>query len=196
MKRSLVSMMVFLSVGLSIACVKIPTDTYTHSAATVRPSIPATMGVIEAAEATPTPIPTPDPTPEPTPTPTPKPTIAPTPRPTEASNEYRPTGGGITGYVSYYSRAGCLGCDPNFITASGEPLDDTAFTLAVVPGQYDMGQMVLVTNLSNSRQTIAKVNDTGGFAQYNRIADLSLALYEYLNAKTDDSLILIEPVTK
>lgn len=100
------------------------------------------------------------------------------------------------GKVSYYSRAGCLGCSPNMITASGEPLDDKALTLAVVPGAFPMGQMVLVTNLSNGRQTMAKVNDTGGFAKYNRIADLSLALYTYLNAKTDDSIMLIEPVIK
>lgn len=123
----------------------------------------------------------------PTPTPTPKPTPIP-------DDNYYPAGRGIMGKVSYYSRAGCIGCSPNMITASGEPLDDSKFTLAVVPGQYEMGTMVLVTNLSNGRSAIAKVNDTGGFAKYNRIADLSLALYEYLNAKTDQSIIMIEPV--
>lgn len=192
MKRILVSVILFLALGGSLALSKTPIQDNVKSAATVRPSILTTTTSTQPVEATPTPTPTPTPVP----TPTPAPTVAPTPEPTSDGSDYRPTGNSIIGKVSYYSRAGCIGCSENLITASGEPLDDAKFTLAVVPGQYEMGQMVLVTNLSNSRQTLAKVNDTGGFAKYNRVADLSLALYDYLNAKTDQSIILIEPVTR
>lgn len=95
----------------------------------------------------------------------------------------------ITGKVSYYSHAGCLGCGANQITASGESFDENAMTLAVVPGSLPMGTMVQVTNLDNGKSITAKVNDTGGFAKYNRIADLSLGLYNALGAKTDISNI-------
>jgi rare lipoprotein A (peptidoglycan hydrolase) len=181
---------VFLAIGLTIAFGKLPPQPFqpqTKSATTTRLPPPASSSAfISAVEATPTP------TPIPTPAPTPQPTTAPPPD----SADYYPISGGITGKVSYYSRAGCIGCSANLITASGEPLDDNALTLAVTPGAFPMGTMVLVTNLSSHRQVIAKVNDTGGFAQYNRVADLSLALYTYLNAKTDESIILIQPVAK
>jgi rare lipoprotein A len=102
-----------------------------------------------------------------------------------------------TGKISYYSHAGCLGCHPNQITASGEPFDENAMTLAI-PAEWraeiPMGTMVRVTNLDNGKSQIAKVNDTGGFLKYNRIADLSLALAQALEAKTDQSTITLEVI--
>lgn len=82
----------------------------------------------------------------------------------------------IRGTASVYSRAGCLGCSRNLITASGEPLDDSRLTLAVaLPLPFKLGTQVKVTNEETGLSVVAVANDTGGMARYNRIADLSLA---------------------
>jgi rare lipoprotein A len=101
------------------------------------------------------------------------------------------------GKVSYYSHSGCLGCDQNQITASGEPFNENEMTLAIPAewrGEIPMGTMVKVINLDNGKSRVAKVNDTGGFLKYNRIADLSLALYKAIEAKTDQSIISLEVI--
>ncbi len=57
-------------------------------------------------------------------------------------------------------------------TKSGEifrPLSATA-----AHNTLKMGTKVKVTNLKNKKQIIVKINDTGGFAKYGRIIDLSL----------------------
>lgn len=83
------------------------------------------------------------------------------------------------GLASYYSKAGCIGCSPTLTTASGEKLDDNKLTLAVTPEMVKnyklMGKYVLVTNTKNKKSVRAKINDTGGFSKYGRIADLNLA---------------------
>ena len=107
------------------------------------------------------------------------------------------------GFVSSYSATygGCLGCtkhyDENgqlyYITASGDRLDDNKFTIA--SNQFRLGQRVTLINLSNGKSIGAIVNDTGGFdtPQYNnRIADLSVATMNALEAKTDIDLIEIQ----
>lgn len=94
------------------------------------------------------------------------------------------------GYVSYYSRAGCLGCSKNLIMANGEPLDDSRSTIAF--NWLPMNTKVRITNLNNGRVTVAVVADTGGFNSLNRIADLTLAVANELETKTDISLVLIE----
>ena len=58
--------------------------------------------------------------------------------------------------------------------------------------EIPMGTRVIVTNLDNEISIEAKINDTGGFLKYNRIADLSKGLYEYLEAKTDITNIKYE----
>ena len=83
------------------------------------------------------------------------------------------------GLASYYSKSGCIGCSPTLTTASGEKLDDNKLTLAVTPEMVKnhklMGKYVLVTNTKNKKSVMAKINDTGGFSKYGRIADLNLA---------------------
>ena len=83
----------------------------------------------------------------------------------------------LVGIASYYSVAGCLGCHPQMIMNNGERLNDSKMTLALTPVNYRAykNQYVLVTNLKNKKSVRAKVTDSGGFAKYNRIADLSLA---------------------
>lgn len=72
-----------------------------------------------------------------------------------------------------------MGCNPNFITASGEILDDTKQTMALPPEFVKkhklMGKTLKVTNKKTNIAIDVKVNDTGGFSKYGRIADLSLA---------------------
>lgn len=95
----------------------------------------------------------------------------------------------LEGMASWYgaSKEACLGCSSNFTMANGQRLDDTKKTLACGVGgsckQFPLGSKVRITNLKNMMTTIAWVTDTGGFAKYNRIADLSIATRDSLNAK-------------
>ena len=106
------------------------------------------------------------------------------------------------GYVSSYSATfgGCLGCQKYYdssgqlyyITASGERLDDSKYTLA--SNSIPLGKHVSVCNLDNGKCTGAKVNDTGGFdipMYNNRIGDLSIATANAIDARTDQDIIEI-----
>jgi len=94
----------------------------------------------------------------------------------------------VTGTASYYSREGCIGCSENLTMANGETLDDTAQTVALTPelvSKYKLlNDIVTIENLHTGDKTYAKVTDTGGFARYNRVADLSVATKEALNCSS------------
>ena len=77
------------------------------------------------------------------------------------------------GLASYYSKAGCLGCDPMFRTASGEILDDGALTVAF--NKAPLNTIVLITNRDNGQQVRAKVSDRGGFERHGKLIDLTIA---------------------
>ena len=83
----------------------------------------------------------------------------------------------LIGIASYYSIAGCLGCNPNFIMANGARLNDSNLTVALTPANYRAfkNKTVKITNLSNKKYVYAKVTDSGGFGNLGRVADLSLA---------------------
>lgn len=100
------------------------------------------------------------------------------------------------GKVSYYSHAGCLGCNDKQIMGNGHPFDENAMTLAIpcediISGEYKYGTKVTVTNNDTFLSSDATITDCGGFSKYNRIADLSAGLYKKLGAKTDISNIVI-----
>jgi hypothetical protein len=78
-----------------------------------------------------------------------------------------------TGRATYYSRAGCLGCNPQRIMANGEVLNDSRRTLAF--NRTRLNVRVLVENTQTNRRTVAVVTDRGGFESYGYIADLSVA---------------------
>jgi len=121
------------------------------------------------------------------------------PRETDNSRSWR---GKISIYGEGYGN--CLGCQPHYtekgelyyVTASGERLNDSLFTLAANFG--NLGDMVSVCNLSNSKCVGAKLNDRGPYANDKngvpRIADLSMAVASALNAETDKSIIEISKV--
>lgn len=120
---------------------------------------------------------------------TPKPQITPKIVPTTSPEApKRPT----TGKASYYSIAGCIGCGPDRIMANGQRLDDTRYTLA--NNEIPLNTMVIVENTRNGKKEIAKVTDRGGFSRYGRIADLSLALAQAIDLKTDIDILTITPV--
>jgi rare lipoprotein A (peptidoglycan hydrolase) len=99
----------------------------------------------------------------------------------------------IVGKVSFYSKDGCLGCGSEQITASGEKFDENAYTLAI-PVEWKhikMGTIVMVKNLDTGKVLTARVNDRGGFLKYNRVADLSKALYTDLGIQTDKTNVEI-----
>jgi rare lipoprotein A (peptidoglycan hydrolase) len=85
----------------------------------------------------------------------------------------------LEGEASYYSRAGCLGCNPGRIMANGQPLNDSALTMAIgADKKHLVGRQAKVTSLTTGQSTQVTITDTGGFyrAKYgNRVADLTIA---------------------
>lgn len=85
----------------------------------------------------------------------------------------------LEGEASFYSRAGCLGCNPAHIMANGQPLNDGALTMAIgADKKHLVGHTALVTNLGTGKSVTVKITDTGGFhhARYgSRVADLTIA---------------------
>lgn len=85
----------------------------------------------------------------------------------------------LVGEASYYSRAGCLGCNANRTMANGQPLNDNALTMAIGANlKHLVGRQARVTNLATNLSTNVLITDTGGFyqAKYgNRVADLTIA---------------------
>lgn len=85
----------------------------------------------------------------------------------------------LEGEASYYSRAGCLGCDPNVIMTNGQPLNDSALTMAIGAHlKHLVGHEALVTSLVTGKSVKVWITDTGGFyqAKYGyRVADLTVA---------------------
>lgn len=57
------------------------------------------------------------------------------------------------------------------LTASGERYNMNALTAA--HNSLPFGTRVEVTNLSNKKKVTVRINDTGGFAKYGRVIDLS-----------------------
>ena len=84
----------------------------------------------------------------------------------------------MEGMASYYSKAGCLGCNPLFVMANGQQLDDNALTMAIGADKSNLvGYQARVTNLANGKSVIVRITDTGGFYQDkygNRVADLTI----------------------
>ena len=99
----------------------------------------------------------------------------------------------ITGIASYYSTTGCLGCSPTLTMANGETLDDNKLTIALPPElvKNNLNKFAGVINIKNHKWVIVKITDTGGFAKYNRVADLSLATKKQLNCEDLCNVIII-----
>ncbi len=93
----------------------------------------------------------------------------------------------MEGTASYYSKAGCLGCNPLFVMANGQVLDDNALTMAIgADKKHLVGYHARVTNLANGKSAIVRITDTGGFykAKYgNRVADLTIGTKEAIGMK-------------
>lgn len=135
----------------------LPTGSYTASAVAARPSVATKMGHW----------------PKPTPTRLAAYSYVSSPLPSLDSPLV------LTGEASYYSRAGCLGCDPNVIMANGQPLNDNALTIAIpAPLVKHVGRKAKVTSLATGKSVDVLITDTGGFyqAKYgHRVADLTIA---------------------
>jgi len=85
----------------------------------------------------------------------------------------------LEGEASYYSRQGCLGCSANRTMANGQPLNDSALTMAIgADKKHLVGHQAQVTNLNTGQSVNVTITDTGGFyqAKYGqRVADLTIA---------------------
>ena len=107
--------------------------------------------------------------------PTPVPTVPPpaAPQPTVPTPPAPPSSGGASVSTPQRGRISTYGNDlAGRKTASGEPFDPTALTMA--HRTLPFGTHVRVTNLENQRSVEVVVNDRGPFAS-GRIADLSEA---------------------
>src|SRR3989344_7780591 len=93
----------------------------------------------------------------------------------------------LEGIASYYSRAGCLGCNPLFVMANGQVLDDNAHTMAIGAHlKHLVGYQAKVTNLANGQSVVVRITDTGGFYQDkygNRVADLTIGTKQAIGMK-------------
>lgn len=85
----------------------------------------------------------------------------------------------LEGEASYYSHAGCLGCNSRRIMANGQPLNDNALTMAIgADKKHLVGHKAHVTSLATGKSVTVTITDTGGFyqAKYgHRVADLTIA---------------------
>jgi rare lipoprotein A (peptidoglycan hydrolase) len=85
----------------------------------------------------------------------------------------------LEGEASYYSRAGCLGCNPLRIMANGQPLNDQALTMAIGANlKHLVGYRAKVTNINTGQSVDVLITDTGGFYKEkygSRVADLTIA---------------------
>jgi hypothetical protein len=99
----------------------------------------------------------------------------------------------IMGKASYYTEDGCLGCNSQRVMANGQILNDKVATIALTPSMYKVyrNQTIFVYNASNGKIAKCKVTDSGGFAKYNRIADLNKACAKAVELKTDKSKIML-----
>lgn len=93
----------------------------------------------------------------------------------------------LEGVASYYSRAGCLGCNPLFVMANGQALDDNALTMAIgAHMSHLVGYSARVTNLANGQSVVVRITDTGGFYKEkygNRVADLTIGTKQAIGMK-------------
>ncbi|MBI1833271.1 MAG: hypothetical protein HYR90_00405 [Candidatus Andersenbacteria bacterium] len=102
----------------------------------------------------------------------------------------------LEGEASYYSRAGCLGCDSMMIMANGQPLDDNALTMAIgADKKHLVGYRAKVTSLATGQSVVVKITDTGGFyqAKYGyRVADLSVATKQAIGMRGGVGQVRVE----
>lgn len=102
----------------------------------------------------------------------------------------------LEGEASYYSRAGCLGCGVSRTMANGQPLDDTALTMAIgADKKHLVGYTAKVTNLATGQSVNARITDTGGFyhARYgHRVADLTIATKQAIGMKGGVGQVRVE----
>ena len=93
----------------------------------------------------------------------------------------------LEGIATWYGSADseCLGCRKDRLMANGKKLDDTALIVACGVGGsckvFPLGSKVKIINLENMMTVEAVVSDTGGFAKYNRILDVTKAVRDRLN---------------
>jgi rare lipoprotein A len=73
------------------------------------------------------------------------------------------------------------------LTASGERFDQNAMT-AAMPARKHLGQRYRVT--AGGKSVVVRITDTGGFAKYGRIIDLSRGSFERL-APTSKGVIRV-----
>lgn len=102
----------------------------------------------------------------------------------------------LEGEASYYSRAGCLGCNPLMIMANGQPLNDNALTMAIgADKKHLVGYKARVTSLATGKSVVATITDTGGFYKEkygHRVADLTVATKQAIGMKGGVGQVRVE----
>lgn len=102
----------------------------------------------------------------------------------------------LQGEASYYSRAGCLGCDSRVIMANGQPLNDNALTMAIgADKKHLVGHKAKVTGIATGKSVVVTITDTGGFyqAKYgHRVADLTIATKQAIGIRGGVGQVRVE----
>lgn len=86
------------------------------------------------------------------------------------------------------------------LTASGERFNQNAMTCA--SNSHKMGTLLKVTNKSNGKSVVCKVNDTGGFSKYGVKLDLSKGAFAKIaplgqgRAKVHIEKVGFKPISK
>jgi len=75
------------------------------------------------------------------------------------------------------------------LTATGERFDQWGMTAAMMDRSM-FGKRVRVTNQANGKSVVVKINDTGNFAKYGRVIDMSRGSFAKL-ASTDAGVIRV-----
>jgi rare lipoprotein A len=104
-----------------------------------------------------------------------------------AQSPTKSAGPETTGMCSYYART-----HNGHITAGGEKFDSNALTAA--HRTFPMGTKLKVTNLSNGKSIVVKVNDRGPFVKGRSLSVTRRAAQELGFLKQGVTKVKIEPV--
>ncbi len=105
---------------------------------------------------------------------------------------YRPKNPSRKGIASWYSETDAY---INVHTANGEVFDDTKMTCA--SWDYAFGTLLEITNLSNGKTVVCRVNDRGPAKRLRRLVDLSKGAFKKIeNPRKGLTLVKLRVVPK
>jgi hypothetical protein len=96
----------------------------------------------------------------------------------------------VEGRVTFYSRAGCVGCRSDLKMANGEELSDRRRTIAAIY-QFPLNSYVWIINPLTGLEIYAQVTDRGGFIEYGYLADVTPGVSRLIGGVQGQRMIII-----